>query len=74
MLPVLPWEIQYTTYKLIIACPALATWCMQWLKRHPVNREPPFQPGTAGLRLSWQKVQEPRSIFRLALAQALTIH
>ncbi len=36
----------------------------QWLKKHPVNREPPFQPGQAGLKLSWESVPEPRSIFR----------
>lgn len=35
-----------------------------WLKRHPVNREPPFVKGSGGVKFSWADVQQPASLFR----------
>ncbi|GFH08412.1 uncharacterized protein HaLaN_03365 [Haematococcus lacustris] len=36
----------------------------QWLKRHPVNREPPFQPGNGGVCLDRNQLPAAQSIFR----------
>lgn len=34
------------------------------LQQHPVNRDPAFQRGTGGIRLSWESVPRAGSIFR----------
>ena len=34
------------------------------LKQHPVNKDPAFQRGTGGIRLSWESVPRAGSIFR----------